>query len=802
MAQFQLSAELVAHENDVRAVAFPTPDIIASGSRDGTVRLWKRTDGTPTGFQPTTIASSPKQYFNSVAVLPGKSEDGSFHNRVMYSGTDQIIDIRDAENVDNDPRQLFGHEANVCALDASPSGSYIVSGSWDSRCIVWENYEAASLLDHDTGGPPRSVWAVLAYDDNTVITGSADTNIRMFDLRKSRQNSNRAQGFATIAADTTVQTPDVVRALCRLPTEAARRHPADADFASAGNDGVIRLWKITANGFVEKGQLHGHDSFIYSLAALEDGELVSSGEDRTVRIWKGTSLVQTITHPAISVWSVAVGPNNDIVSGASDGVVRVFTRNESRKADAEGLASFERSVASSSIPAPAMDRKNIPPKAWLDTNNGQKLGQIKTVLDDDGTILAYQWDGSGEWKLVGTVVEPPQSKALHNGQEYDFVWDVDIGPEQPMLKLPFNRGQDVYAAAKTFLEENNLPISYFEAVAAFINDNLGNQQGFSQGDGNPSDTKPAEKPYKWNALLPHTKYLHLVQSKLSLAHKKLGELNKTVDKAVQLNPRQLGLLEKLVDDLATSPERAIEYDVKLSVFTIVTKWPYDLRLPGLDFLRCIAAKEKGAKHNDCNALEAGVLGALNLINEDGMPPLAKIDMMKDVAWNQVSANHVMMALRVAANLFATKEGEEIMIKEAGPIISLLANIAGVAGAKTPFGEANANLQGALITVAFNYAALAYKERQKSPRQTNVSMPMLDSLLAIAGKVASTQENREFQFRAGMVAGNIAAIGGAELQLVRGASVTEWLEEAGKQGEGQDQRIFSVLDEIDTLLRGQ
>lgn len=377
----------------VRAVAFPTTDIIASGSRDGTVRFWKRSPGTPTGFQPTTIASSPKQYFNSVAVLPKKSEDGTPHNRVMYAGTDLIIDIRDAENVDNDPRQLFGHEANVCALDASPSGSYIVSGSWDSRCIVWENYEAARLLDHDTGGPPRSVWAVLAYDDNTVITGSADTNIRIFDLQKSRQqNSKSSQGFATVVAHTTIKTPDVVRALCRFSTELTKRHPSNADFASAGNDGVIRLWKNTAKGVEEKGQLHGHDSFIYSLAVLEYGELVSSGEDRTVRIWKGMTCVQTIVHPAISVWSVAVGPNNDIVSGASDGVVRVFTRNESRKADAEALASFEKSVQSSSIPAPAMDRKNIPPKSWLDTNRGQKPGQIKTVLDDDGTILAYQWD--------------------------------------------------------------------------------------------------------------------------------------------------------------------------------------------------------------------------------------------------------------------------------------------------------------------------------------------------------------------------------------------------------------------------
>jgi len=44
--------------------------------------------------------------------------------------------------------------------------------------------------------------------------------------------------------------------------------------------------------------------------------------------------VQTITHPAISVWSVAVcAQNGDIVSGASDRIVRVFSREEKRWAD-------------------------------------------------------------------------------------------------------------------------------------------------------------------------------------------------------------------------------------------------------------------------------------------------------------------------------------------------------------------------------------------------------------------------------------------------------------------------------------
>jgi phospholipase A-2-activating protein len=49
--------------------------------------------------------------------------------------------------------------------------------------------------------------------------------------------------------------------------------------------------------------------------------------------------VQTITHPAISVWSVAVNAENgDIATGASDNVVRVFSRDQSKWATKELLA--------------------------------------------------------------------------------------------------------------------------------------------------------------------------------------------------------------------------------------------------------------------------------------------------------------------------------------------------------------------------------------------------------------------------------------------------------------------------------
>jgi len=44
-------------------------------------------------------------------------------------------------------------------------------------------------------------------------------------------------------------------------------------------------------------------------------------------------------------------PNGDIVSGCSDGIVRVFSESEERWATAEGLKNYDDQVASQALPA-------------------------------------------------------------------------------------------------------------------------------------------------------------------------------------------------------------------------------------------------------------------------------------------------------------------------------------------------------------------------------------------------------------------------------------------------------------------
>ena len=141
--------------------------------------------------------------------------------------------------------------------------------------------------------------------------------------------------------------------------------------------------------------MHGHEAFIYSLASTPSGEIISCGEDRTLRVWKGNECVQTITHPAISVWSVAVCPENgDIVSGASDRVVRVFSRSTERAADAETAKQFEDSVKESSIPQQQLgdvNKEKLPGPEFLTQKAGTKEGQVQMIRESNGSVTAHTW---------------------------------------------------------------------------------------------------------------------------------------------------------------------------------------------------------------------------------------------------------------------------------------------------------------------------------------------------------------------------------------------------------------------------
>ncbi|KAI0599595.1 ubiquitin homeostasis protein lub1 [Biscogniauxia sp. FL1348] len=780
MSDFKLSAQLAAHEADVRDVLFPAPELVLSASRDHTVRAWKRIATSPPAFE-SSITNQGSEFVNSLAFLPPSSDfpDGL----VISGGTDTIIDVRTAASTpsDNAERLLIGHARNICALAVVPGGKHIVSGSWDNTARIWRvgKWETELIL----GGHEGAVWDVLPIDETTVVTGCADKNIRIYDLRTGVA--------AEVEPRSTIYTPDVVRALCRIP----QGHPSGADIASASNDGIIRLWKLTGQ---QVGELHGHESFIYALTTLPSGELVSSGEDRTVRIWRGSECVQTITHPAISVWTVAAcAANGDIVSGASDGVVRVFSRSEERVASAETIAQFEESVKASSIPQQqvgGVNKEKLPGPEFLKTKSGTKEGQVQMIKEENGSVTAHQWSmGQQQWINVGTVVDAVGSsgrKVEYNGQSYDYVFDVAIEEGQPSLKLPYNLSENPYTRAQKFIDDNELSGNFLDQVAQFIISNTqGATIGQSSGEAGGPDPYGTESRYRpgeeanssRTRALPQQEYLDITAAKYEPIFKKILSVNSALvasgRKDYSLNPTAqdaIGMLRQTLE-----AKKPVTDETVLSLVVMMcTQWDYADRLAPLDLLRCMAPSPASAKFHssDFGSLVQIVISAAL----DGVPE-----------GSQPNENCVMMAFRSLANLFQSAEGRKLVAQpsEAVRVVSFIDRVLGIGG-QTPIGPFNRNLLVALTTTTINYAVLASKRLGSVP--TSIQIRLLSALSLVLRK----QTDGEVVFRALVAAGTLTTVIGKSAPEAKSLSAPI----ASTKDRVADPRVKEVAEECLALLR--
>jgi phospholipase A-2-activating protein len=767
------------------------------------------------------VSSHGQSFINSLAYLPPNS---SYPEGLIISGgKDTIIEVRQPGHAPdaNAEALLIGHANNVCALDVDTKGQYIVSGGWDAQARIWSvgKWECDAVLEGHEG----SVWAVLAYDRETIITGCADQLIRVFHTSGKLLKTIKGTG-------------DVVRALCRLP----RGHPSGADFASAGNDGIIRLWTL---GGKHVAALHGHENFIYSIALLPSGEIVSSGEDRTVRVWRDEQCIQTITLPAISVWSVAAcAESGDIVTGSSDRIVRVFTREAERMADAAIIQQFEESIKASSIPQqalPSINKEKLPGPEFLQQKSGTKEGQVQMIRESDGSVTAHQWSsGQQQWLNIGTVVDAVGSsgkKVDYFGKEYDYVFDVDIEDGKPALKLPYNLSQNPYEAATKFLEDNELPISYLDQVANFITTNTqGATIGQSQQQAAPagpagSDPWGTESRYRPGGsastggapaappsapkILPQKEYLSILVARYDAMQKKIEELNTTLinsgHKDLSLNPASLTVLQSTITYLSststnaavnshtTPPPRIPAGSLELALH-LLRKWPYEHRLPGLDLVRLLAPSPQLASYKSPQGKNIIQL-LVECVNSE-QPP---------------RENWSMMAIRCIVNLFASSEGRALCgsqfeAVQQGLVAPCLRKETGGGGMTS-----NRNLLVAVATLYINYSVFFTSSSSSSEgpegdtdmqRQTDPAqlfervIAMLEQLVAMIREV----KDSEALYRALVGLGTLLSWDNGGVAEVREAAssvyeVKKALGEAKKNGRA-DPRIGRIVGEVETLLK--
>ncbi|HXL87390.1 MAG TPA: WD40 repeat domain-containing protein, partial [Streptosporangiaceae bacterium] len=168
LADPALRRVLTGHKGAVWAVAVaPDGSWLATGSADGTVRIWDAATG-----QERAVLTGHKDSVLAVAVAP----DGSW---LATGSGDDTVRIRDTAT-GQERTVLTGHKGSVRAVAVAPDGSWLATGSADRTVRIWDaatGQERAVLTGHKDA--VRAV--AVAPDGSWLATGSADRTVRIRD---------------------------------------------------------------------------------------------------------------------------------------------------------------------------------------------------------------------------------------------------------------------------------------------------------------------------------------------------------------------------------------------------------------------------------------------------------------------------------------------------------------------------------------------------------------------------------------------------------------------------------------------
>ncbi len=281
------------HTNWVRSLAFsPNGRTLASGSVDGTIRLWDvrtgRAIATLKGHsaQVTSVSFSPNG-----KTLASTSEDNAVRLWNVITRTHN--------------RALKGHTTFVRSVSFSPDGQTLASGSSDKTIRLW-NVASGTYRRTLTGHAGWVSSVAFSPDGRTLASGSSDKTIRLWNVASGTYRR-------TLTGHT-----DWINSVAFSPDGNA--------LASASWDGTIRLWNVATG--THNRTLKGHTNFVRSVSFSPDGQMLASGSgDKTIRLWNlHTGKCQrTLTGHKGWVSVVAFSPDgNTLASGSEDKTIRLW----------------------------------------------------------------------------------------------------------------------------------------------------------------------------------------------------------------------------------------------------------------------------------------------------------------------------------------------------------------------------------------------------------------------------------------------------------------------------------------------
>ena len=280
---------LDGHRDRVHGITFsPDGALIASASQDGAVKLWR-----PNGALVTTLTGHSAGV-NSVAFSP----DGE----ILTSGSDDNT-LKLGRREGNGKKRfrayatLAGHRAPIRSVAFSPNGELVASGSGDGTIKLWGREGA--LVKTLEGHGDRVTRVAFSPDGEILASGSDDNTIKLWRpdgalLSTFRPHNSRVEGIAF--------------------------SPDGQTLASVSNDDTIRLWRLDGALLdTLEGNSEGLRSVVFSPAVGDQLTLASAGEDGVINLWQpDNTLLKIVAGHKDEVEAVVFSPDGRFIATASD----------------------------------------------------------------------------------------------------------------------------------------------------------------------------------------------------------------------------------------------------------------------------------------------------------------------------------------------------------------------------------------------------------------------------------------------------------------------------------------------------
>jgi len=430
LAGFAQPVVRMEHERDVNAIALsPDGRWVASGSADGTARVWQ----VRTGQEVACVEHSGS--VNTVAF----SADGrwvvSGSGECEQTSPDEVVcspgEVRVWEAATGEQVAWLVHEEPVYDVAFSPDGQWVASGSgvfasYPGKVVilpgevrVWQATTGEELTRIEHEGPVYDV--AFSPDGQWVASGSGV--FTQDDVGSVVSSSGRVRIWETVTGEEVARMAheDVVRAVAFSPS--------DRLLASGSDDHTVRVWEAATGE--ELAELE-HDGRVFAVAFSADGQWIISGaDDLKARVWEvatGQELAVMRGHGG-TVVEVAMSRNGRwVLTGSNDHTARVWdvdTEEEVARLEHEGqvtsvaFARGEQWVVSGG--------RDGTVRVW----NVATMLNEKRVMGREVTRVAHR----GRMSVL--AISPDSQRATSGGDD-GAVWTWDIGTV-PETRLAIGR---------------------------------------------------------------------------------------------------------------------------------------------------------------------------------------------------------------------------------------------------------------------------------------------------------------------------------------------------------------------------